>query len=116
MVYLHTYVHAFVHTSLTNILKNIDLEMGSTSYVRTKVRTYIYSDDIETKENCNYGTSCTYVRIRYHTVAVKRIKSLIKQKYTYLRSFTYVRSHEHQHKQTAKRRFPELSRKFDQEL
>ena len=86
------------------------------TYVRTYETRYIYSDDIETKENCNYGTSCMYVRIRYHTVALKRIKSLIKQKYTYLGEFTYVHSHKHQHKQTAKRRFPELSRKFDQEL
>ena len=63
-----TYIRAFVYTLLTNIPKNIDLEMGSTSYVRTYESRYIYSDDIETKENCNYGTSCMYV---YDTIPLQ---------------------------------------------
>ena len=70
-----TYIRAFVYTLLTNIPKNIDLEMGSTSYVRTYESRYIYSDDIETKENCNYGTSCMYVGMITYRRSEKNQKS-----------------------------------------
>ena len=70
-----TYIRAFVYTLLTNIPKNIDLEMGSTSYVRTYETRHIYSDDIETKENCNYGTSCMFVRMITYRCSEKNQKS-----------------------------------------
>ena len=63
-----TYIRAFVYTLLTNIPKNIDLEMGSTSYVRTKVGTYIRTILKQKKIVITVPHVCTYV---YDTIPLQ---------------------------------------------
>ena len=57
--------------------------------------------------------------VRTYTIPYRRAEKNQKSDKKEIEVLTalYIRNNnEHQHKQTAKRRFPELSRKFDQEL